>query len=114
MEESTQNTITELDGASTAGGNGSLGPRDVDRRSSQPHRLARRHVVANELRSKGDGMSRLLRVEEVASLLNVPMKWVYRRVGLRAPDGLPHVKIGKYLRFRESDVRDYVDSLRRA
>lgn len=112
MEESTQDTITELDGGSTAGANGN--PRDADQRSPRPHPATRRHIGANELRSNGDGMSRLLRVEEVASLLNVPRKWVYRRVGLRAPHGLPHVKIGKYLRFRESDVRDYVDSLRRA
>lgn len=94
------------------GANGN--PGDADRHSPRPHRVARRHVVAHEVRSGSDGMSRLLRVEEVASLLNVPRKWVYRRVGLKAPDGLPHVKIGRYLRFRESDVRDYVDSLRRA
>jgi excisionase family DNA binding protein len=58
-------------------------------------------------------MGRLLSVEEVASMLNVPRKWVYRRVGLKAPDGIPHVKIGKYLRFRESDLREYVERLRK-
>ena len=58
-------------------------------------------------------MSRLLTVEEVASLLNVPQKWVYRRVGLRPPDGIPYVKVGKYLRFRECDLIDFVERLRR-
>jgi excisionase family DNA binding protein len=58
-------------------------------------------------------MSRLLSVEEVASLLNVPRKWVYRRVGLKPPEGIPYLKVGKYLRFRESDLRDYVERLRR-
>ncbi len=58
-------------------------------------------------------MSQLLTVDEVAMLLNVPRKWVYRRVGLKPPDGIPHVKVGKYLRFREADVRDFVERLRR-
>jgi excisionase family DNA binding protein len=60
-----------------------------------------------------DKMSRLLTVEEVAALLNVPRKWVYRRVGLKPPDGIPYLKVGKYLRFRESDLWNYVESLRR-
>jgi excisionase family DNA binding protein len=64
-------------------------------------------------RTRGDAMSRLLNVEEVASLLNVPRKWVYRRAGLKPPDGIPYLKVGKYLRFRESDLRDYVERLRR-
>jgi len=60
-----------------------------------------------------DEMSRLLTVEEVAALLNVPRKWVYRRGGLKPPDGIPYLKVGKYLRFRESDLWNYVESLRR-
>ena len=56
---------------------------------------------------------RLLTVGEVAVVLNVPRKWVYRRVGLKPPEGIPHVKVGKYLRFRESDLREYVERLRR-
>ena len=49
-------------------------------------------------------MSQLLTVGQVATLLNVPRKWVYRRVGLKPPEGIPHVKVGKYLRFRETDL----------
>jgi excisionase family DNA binding protein len=64
-------------------------------------------------RAGDDGMSRLLTVEEVATVLNVPRKWVYRRVGLKPPEGIPHVKVGKYLRFRETDLRDFVERLRR-
>jgi excisionase family DNA binding protein len=55
----------------------------------------------------------LLRVEEVALLLNVPRKWVYRRIGLKPPNGIPHLKVGKYVRFKESDIWDYVERLRR-
>ena len=60
-----------------------------------------------------DGMSRLLTAQEVATLLNVPRKWVYRRAGPKPPEGIPHVKVGKYLRFRETDLRDFVEGLRR-
>jgi len=56
---------------------------------------------------------RLLSVGEVAALLNVPRKWVYRRVGLKPPEGIPYLKVGKYLRLRESDLREYVERLRR-
>jgi excisionase family DNA binding protein len=66
-----------------------------------------------DLRIRNDGMSRLLTVAEAAALLNVPRKWVYRRVALKSPEGMPHVKMGKYLRFRESDLRNYVERLRR-
>ena len=58
-------------------------------------------------------LSQLLTVGQVATLLNVPRKWVYRRVGLKPPDGIPHVKVGKYLRFRETDVRGYIERLLR-
>jgi excisionase family DNA binding protein len=58
-------------------------------------------------------LSRLLTVGEVTALLNVPRKWVYRRVRLKPPRNIPHLKLGKYLRFRESDLQDYVEGLRR-
>jgi len=58
-------------------------------------------------------IGRLLTVEEVATLLNVPRRWVYRRVALKPPEGIPHVKVGKYVRFQECDVREYVERLRR-
>ncbi len=70
-------------------------------------------LLRGKLRVGSDGMSRLLTVEEVAALLNVPRRWVYRRVGLKPPEGIPYLKVGKYLRFRESDLRDYVERLRR-
>ena len=62
---------------------------------------------------RDDTMSQLLTVGQVVTLLNVPRKWVYRRVGLKPPDGIPHVKVGKYLRFRETDVRGYIERLLR-
>ena len=63
--------------------------------------------------ARDDAMSKLLTVGQVATLLNVPRKWVYRRVGLKPPNGIPHVKVGKYLRFRETDLRGYIERLLR-
>ena len=77
--------------------------------ASQPTSSHRKGVL-NDADSR---LYRLLTVGEVAALLNVPRKWVYRRVGLKPPEGIPYLKVGKYLRFRESDLREYVERLRR-
>ena len=48
--------------------------------------------------------SRLLTVEEVAGLLNVPVSWVYERTRQRGLNRLPGFRLGKYWRFREAEV----------
>ena len=53
-------------------------------------------------------VARLLTVEEVAELLQVPKSWVYERTRRRALQQLPHLKLGKYLRFEESAVLEYL------
>ena len=55
----------------------------------------------------------LLTVEEVAQLLKVPASWVYEHCRERGSDPLPHVKLGKYLRFSRSDLTRYLEKLRR-
>lgn len=50
----------------------------------------------------------LLTVEEVAALLKVPISWVYSRTRTRRGETLPHIRLGKYIRFREEDVREYL------
>jgi len=67
----------------------------------------------DRLKDADTGFSRLLTVGEVATLLGVPAKWVYRHARLNLRERIPHLKMGKYLRFRESDLRDYVERLRR-
>jgi excisionase family DNA binding protein len=52
---------------------------------------------------------KLLTVDELAALLAVPRGWVYRKA--RA-NGLPFVKLGKYLRFEESQVRRWIECQR--
>ncbi len=59
------------------------------------------------------GVESLLTVKEVAEFLRVPASWVYERTRRRGKDRLPHVKVGKYLRFRQSDLQSYIEALRR-
>jgi excisionase family DNA binding protein len=115
MDDKTHSTFTEFDGETATPTSWNGGRQDPEQHlpSSRLHRGAPGSALARESLTVANGMSRLLRVEEVASLLNVPRKWVYRRVGLKPPHGIPYVKVGKYLRFRESDLRDYVERLRR-
>ena len=55
----------------------------------------------------------LLTVHEVAEFLKVPVSWVYERTRRRGAERLPHIKIGKYLRFRFTEVQTYLETLRR-
>jgi excisionase family DNA binding protein len=54
----------------------------------------------------------LLTVEEVAGILRVPRSWVYERTRRRAADRIPGFRLGKYWRFREADVRAWVERQR--
>lgn len=56
-------------------------------------------------------MTRLLRAEEVAELLQVPTSWVYRasRKGT-----LPTVRCGRYCRYDERDVTAWIEGQRNA
>jgi len=58
-------------------------------------------------------MEQLLRVQEVADLFQVPPSWIYDRTRRRGPDVIPHVKIGRYVRFRIDEVREYIERHRR-
>ncbi len=54
----------------------------------------------------------LLTVEEVAQFFKVPLSWVYGHCRARSTDPLPHVKLGKYLRFHKSELVHYMEKLR--
>jgi len=60
---------------------------------------------------KTDG-TQLLSVQEVARLLQVPVSWVYEHTRTRCVTPLPHIKIGKYLRFLPADIRNYLEDAR--
>ena len=59
------------------------------------------------------GPEALLTVREVAELLKVPVSWVYERTRRRGVEQLPHIKIGKYLRFHLHEIESYLETLRR-
>jgi excisionase family DNA binding protein len=71
------------------------------------------HVAVPEVPCAVSGAESLLTVRDVAEFLRVPASWVYERTRRRGTDRLPHVKVGKYLRFRLSDLEAYVETLRR-
>jgi excisionase family DNA binding protein len=56
----------------------------------------------------------LLTVQDAAALLHVPISWVYEHTRRGAPDALPVVKVGKYVRFRPADLLEYIDRRSRA
>jgi excisionase family DNA binding protein len=59
-------------------------------------------------------LTRLLTVEEVASLLHVPVSWVYGRMRKRSMERLPAYRLGKYWRFREDEIHAWVEDQRGA
>lgn len=53
-------------------------------------------------------MEELLTPKELAERLNVPLSWIYDRTREGGPERIPHYKLGRYLRFAESEVLDYL------
>ena len=54
----------------------------------------------------------LLTVVEFEELLKVPVSWVYERTRKRGVGRLPGIRLGKYWRFRESDVLGWIERQR--
>jgi excisionase family DNA binding protein len=53
---------------------------------------------------------RLLTIKQVAELLQVPQSWVYGRTRARDRYRLPGMRLGKYWRFRESDILAWLET----
>ncbi len=53
-------------------------------------------------------MNNLLTIEELAKILKVPKSWIYDRTRKDGPERIPHYKIGKYVRFVEQEVIEYL------
>lgn len=56
----------------------------------------------------------LLTVNDAARFLRVTASWVYEHTRDDAEDRLPFVKLGKYVRFDRTDLREYIDAKRQA
>lgn len=52
--------------------------------------------------------SALLTADEVAAMLRVTAAWVYAQT--RA-DRIPHVRLGRYVRFRQDAIEEWVDGI---
>ena len=59
--------------------------------------------------NSSNGRDRLLTAEQVAEMYQVPKSWVYGRTRKRGVERLPHLKLGKYLRFEEAAVREFLE-----
>jgi len=55
-------------------------------------------------------MKEFLNVQELAEKLKVPVSWIYDRTRNGSTDQLPHYKVGKYIRFSEEEVLNYLES----
>ena len=53
-------------------------------------------------------MNELLTLEEMASRLRVNQSWIYRQTKKHAPGSIPRMKVGKYLRFNEDEVMQWL------
>jgi excisionase family DNA binding protein len=50
----------------------------------------------------------VMTVSEIAAFLKVPVSWVYERIRRTGIEKIPHVKLGKYLRFSASEVKAWL------
>jgi excisionase family DNA binding protein len=52
--------------------------------------------------------SELLTIEEMAARLKVHPSWLYSRTRETGDGTIPRIKIGKYIRFNDSEVMDWI------
>jgi excisionase family DNA binding protein len=93
---------------------GDVSPDDVSRTSVDrpqlaPGRSQVRLAHANRTAPDVEGR-RLLTADQVAALLQVTRSWVYAET--RA-GRIPHVRLGRYVRFRGSAIARWVEELER-
>ena len=50
----------------------------------------------------------LFTVNEIAAILKVPVSWVYERTRRRGSERIPHLKLGKYLRFSLPEIKEWL------
>ena len=85
--------------------------RDTYRRIGQRSDIEQHVGVGVEL---NEWNCDLMTVAEIARVLHVPVSWVYERTRRRGKERIPHIKLGKYLRFEIAAVRGWLSGLRSA
>ena len=48
----------------------------------------------------------LLAINDMAKILNVPVSWIY---GKTRTNEIPHLKVGKYVRFNPDKVLEWIE-----
>jgi excisionase family DNA binding protein len=76
--------------------------------------LRKRWVERGARMTVNESDSDLMKIEQIARVLNVPVSWVYERTRRRGKERIPHIKLGKYLRFENEAVRGWLKGLRSA
>ena len=56
----------------------------------------------------------LMTVEELAEMLKVKVSWIYDRVSSDHHDPLPHLRLGRYIRFERALVLEFLQRQRKA
>jgi excisionase family DNA binding protein len=77
-------------------------------RPSETFELPLSHAPAGATGGERKDAASLLTVKEVAAMLHVPVSWVYGRMRKRSLERLPAYRLGKYWRFREEDILQWL------
>lgn len=54
------------------------------------------------------GNQELLTIDELAESLRVKKSWLYARTRETGSDAIPRLRVGKYIRFKLSDVMEWL------
>ncbi|MGO9534065.1 MAG: helix-turn-helix domain-containing protein [Syntrophobacteraceae bacterium] len=52
----------------------------------------------------------LLSIKQEAELLNVPISWLYGETRKKGPNSIPHIRVGKYVRFQHGCVLEWLQA----
>ena len=52
--------------------------------------------------------NRLMGVNELSEALGVNQSWIYSRTRMKGNGQIPHIRVGKYVRFNIEDVMDWL------
>jgi excisionase family DNA binding protein len=84
---------------------------DSGHRSMREIEHSSRETISRPL-SDDSEPGQLLTVVQVAYLLRVPPSWVYDRTRQRSMNRIPGFRLGKYWRFRKSDILTWIEKQR--
>ena len=71
----------------------------------QRESVARGHPIAGRPVA---GFERLWRIGDVAHYLGVPRSAVYKMTAPKSSNPIPHLKVGRLLRFKKSDIDEWL------